>query len=182
MAFTALFHPYQHFLCLAITFCVIGQACTNTRLLSALEDRYAYECIHNDEEILRKLSETKQLLSKRQLRIYVVQCFDEQLFTNLKEDENNYIISAELVLTCADKKIVRRRWHARTRTALFHFLGHSGTTKKSTFVFPTSVVSCDLFCWWDSAWDSCRYSSRRECSTPCLPSLMIWTWTCRSLF
>ena len=90
----------------AITFCVIGQACSNHRLLSALDDRYAYECINNDEEILRKLAETKQLLSKRQLRIYVIQSFDEHLFTSLKDDENIYIISAELVLTCAEKKIV----------------------------------------------------------------------------
>ena len=86
---------------------MIGQACSNARLITALEDRYAYECIHDDEEILRKLAETKHLLSKRQLRIYVVQSFDEPLFTSLKEDENSYIISAELVLTCADKKIVK---------------------------------------------------------------------------
>jgi hypothetical protein len=92
---------------LAITFCVIGKACLNTRLISALEDRYAYECLNNEEQILRTLSETKQLLTKRQLRIYVIESFDESLFYNLKEDENIYIISAELVLTCAEKKIVR---------------------------------------------------------------------------
>lgn len=91
----------------AITFCVVGRACSNKRLLSALEDRYAYECNHDDEEVLRKLTETKQLLSKRQLKIYVIESFDEPLFTNLKEDENSYIISSQLVLTCADKKIVR---------------------------------------------------------------------------
>ncbi|CAF4118505.1 unnamed protein product [Rotaria sp. Silwood2] len=79
--------------------------CSNTRLLSALEDRYAYECINNEEQVLRTLSETKQLLTKRQLRIYVIESFDESLFHNLKEDENIYIISAELVLTCAEKKI-----------------------------------------------------------------------------
>ncbi|CAF1601547.1 unnamed protein product, partial [Adineta ricciae] len=88
-----------------ITFCVIGKACSNTRLLAALEDRYAYECLTDDEHVLRTLSETKQLLTKRQLRIYVVQSFDENLFYSLKEDENIYIISAELVLTCAEKKI-----------------------------------------------------------------------------
>jgi hypothetical protein len=93
------------FLFLAITFCVIGQACSNTRLLSALDDRYAYECLNNEEQILRTLSETKQLLTKRQLRIYVMESFEENLFYNLKEDENIYIISAELVLTCAEKKI-----------------------------------------------------------------------------
>jgi hypothetical protein len=92
---------------LAITFCVIGKACSNTRLLSALEDRYAYECINNEEQVLRTLSETKQLLTKRQLRIYVMESFDESLFYNLKEDENIYIISSELVLTCAEQKIVR---------------------------------------------------------------------------
>ncbi|CAF1595401.1 unnamed protein product [Adineta ricciae] len=88
-----------------ITFCVIGKACSNTRLLAALEDRYAYERFTDDEHVLRTLSETKQLLTKRQLRIYVVQSFDENLFYSLKEDENIYIISAELVLTCAEKKI-----------------------------------------------------------------------------
>jgi len=91
---------------LAITFCVIGKACSNTRLLSALEDRYAYECLNNEEQVRRTLSETKQLLTKRQLRIYVIESFDENLFYSLKEDENIYIISAELVLTCAEKKIV----------------------------------------------------------------------------
>jgi hypothetical protein len=35
-----------------------------------------------------------------------MESFDESLFFNLKEDENIYIISAELVLTCAEKKIV----------------------------------------------------------------------------
>ena len=99
-----IFHSLSLFV--AITFCVIGQACSNNRLLAALDDRYAYECINNDDEILRKLAETKQLLSKRQLRIYVIQSFDEHLFTSLKDDENIYIISAELVLTCAEKKIV----------------------------------------------------------------------------
>ena len=103
-------------LLVAITFCVIGQACSNNRLLSALDDRYAYECINNDEEILRKLAETKQLLSKRQLRIYVIQSFDEHLFSSLKDDENIYIISAELVLTCAEKKIVSLDWYVQ-RTA-----------------------------------------------------------------
>ena len=78
----------------------------NARLLSALDDRYVYECINNDEQVLQTLSETKQLLSKRQLRIYVIESFDESLFYNLKEDENIYIISAELVLTCAEQKIV----------------------------------------------------------------------------
>ena len=92
---------------LAITFCVIGKACSNTRLLAALEDRYAYECLNNDEHILRTLAESKQLLTKRQLRIYVMESFDESLFYNLKEDENTYIISSELVLTCAEKKMVR---------------------------------------------------------------------------
>ena len=103
----SLFLWIELFFSLAITFCVIGKACSNTRLLAALEDRYAYECLTDDEHVLRTLSETKQLLTKRQLRIYVVQSFDENLFYSLKEDENIYIISAELVLTCAEKKIVR---------------------------------------------------------------------------
>lgn len=105
----------------AITFCVIGQACSNSRLLAALDDRYAYENLQNDDEIRRKLSETKILLSKRQLRIYVVQSFDEPLFNTLKEDENSYIISAELVLTCAEKKIVTKSKRKR-RKKPFRFL------------------------------------------------------------
>jgi hypothetical protein len=36
-----------------------------------------------------------------------MESFDESLFYNLKEDENIYIISSELVLTCAEQKIVR---------------------------------------------------------------------------
>ncbi|UJR36548.1 hypothetical protein I4U23_029268 [Adineta vaga] len=88
-----------------ITFCVIGKACSNTRLLASLEDRYAYDCLTDEDHVLRTLSETKQLLTKRQLRIYVIESFDENLFYSLKEDENIYIISAELVLTCAEKKI-----------------------------------------------------------------------------
>lgn len=93
-----------HFL--AITFCVIGKACSNTRLHAALDDRYAYECLQDEDQIHRTLVESKQLLSKRQLRIYVMESFEENLFFNLKEDENTYIISAELVLTCAEKKMV----------------------------------------------------------------------------
>lgn len=92
---------------LAITFCVVGKACSNARLLAALEDRYAYECMNHDEQVLRTLPETKQLLTKRQLRIYVMESFEENLFYSLKEDENIYVISAELVLACAEKKMVR---------------------------------------------------------------------------
>lgn len=79
----------------------------NTRLLAALDDRYAYECLQDGDQIHRTLAESKQLLSKRQLRIYVMESFEESLFFSLKDDENTYIISAELVLTCAEKKMVR---------------------------------------------------------------------------
>jgi len=92
--------------CLGITFCVIGTACLNNRLLTALDDRYVFECINNEREVLQTLSQTKHFLSKRQLKIYVVDSFDENTFYSLKENENIYIISSELVLTCAEKKIV----------------------------------------------------------------------------
>jgi len=91
--------------CLAISFCVVGQACSNDRLLAALDDRYAYECLTTDDDIRRTLVENKQLLSKRQLKIYVLESFDDNLFTQLKDEENVYIISSELVLNCAEKKI-----------------------------------------------------------------------------
>ena len=84
----------------------MGSACTNSRLLTVLDDRYTYECMENENEILDTLSKTKDLLLKRQLRIYVVDSFDENIFNNLKENDNIYIISSELVLHCTEKDIV----------------------------------------------------------------------------
>lgn len=89
-----------------ISFCVVGPACSNQRLLAALDDRYAYECLNIDDDIRRTLLDNKQLLSKRQLKIYVLESFDDELFNRLKDEENVYIISSELVLNCAEKKIV----------------------------------------------------------------------------
>lgn len=92
---------------LAITFCIVGSACTNQRLLSALEDRYVYECIDDERQAVRSLVETKTLLSQRRLRIYVVDSFDDCIFQYLKENEDIYTISSELVLSCATKEIVK---------------------------------------------------------------------------
>ncbi|CAF3824073.1 unnamed protein product [Rotaria magnacalcarata] len=75
-----------------ITFCVIGEACSNIRLLSALEDRYAYECINSEEQVLRTLSETKQLLTKRQLRIYVIESFEESGFITNEISDATHVI------------------------------------------------------------------------------------------
>lgn len=58
-----------------------------------------------DDDLRRTLVENKQLLSKRQLKIYVVESFDESIFIQLKDEENIYIISSELVLNCAERKI-----------------------------------------------------------------------------
>lgn len=142
---------------LAITFCVIGKACSNTRLLAALDDRYAYECLHDEEQIHRTLSECKQLLSKRQLRIYVMESFEENLFYHLKEDENTYIISAELVLTCAEKKMVTIIFiDKKTKTKFDEYLGYTCSTKKSSIICSTSFFSYYLFCWWYSSRNSCK--------------------------
>lgn len=91
---------------LAITFCIIGSACKNERLLSSLEDRYVYECLTDERQAIRSINETKTLLSQRQLRIYVVDSFDDCLFQYLKDNEDIYTISSELVLSCAEKEIV----------------------------------------------------------------------------
>lgn len=89
------------------------------------------------------------------MRIYVVQSFDEPLFNTLKEDENSYIISAELVLTCAEKKIVKKiEKKPEKRRKFCVSSGHSGSTSKSSIVFSTIVVSCDLFCRWNSSRNS----------------------------
>ncbi|CAF3723637.1 unnamed protein product [Rotaria sordida] len=88
-----------------ITFCIIGSACSNKRLLSSLEDRYVYECIHDEREVIHTLTETKILLSQRQLRIYIVDSFDDSIFQYLKDNEDIYTISSELVLSCAEKEI-----------------------------------------------------------------------------
>ncbi|CAF3784988.1 unnamed protein product [Rotaria sp. Silwood1] len=39
-------------------------------------DRYVYECINDERQVIRTLVETKTLLSQRQLRIYIVDSFD----------------------------------------------------------------------------------------------------------
>ncbi len=91
---------------LAITFCLVGSAGSNQRLLSSLEDRYVYECINDERQAVRSLIETKTLLSQRQLRIYVVDSFDDCIFQYIKENEDIYTISSELVLSCAEKEIV----------------------------------------------------------------------------
>src|SRR5690349_2429052 len=70
--FLFLIKNFYFFLFLAITFCIVGTACTNQRLLSSLEDRYVYECIDDERQVIRSLIETKTLLSQRQLRIYIV--------------------------------------------------------------------------------------------------------------
>ncbi|CAF2063744.1 unnamed protein product [Rotaria magnacalcarata] len=88
-----------------IKFCIIGAACSNKQLLSSLEDRYVYECIDDEKETIRTLTETKNLLSQRQLRIYVVDSFDDCIFHYLKDNEDIYTISSELVLSCAEKEI-----------------------------------------------------------------------------
>ncbi|CAF4702010.1 unnamed protein product, partial [Rotaria sp. Silwood1] len=63
-----------------ITLCIIGSACSNKRILSSLEDRYVYECINDERQVIRTLVETKTLLSQRQLRIYIVDSFDVVYF------------------------------------------------------------------------------------------------------
>ena len=95
--------------CLAITFCIVGSACSNQRLLASLDDRYVYECIDDERQAIRSLTETKLLLTQRQLRIYVVDSFDDCIFQSLKENEDIYTISSELVLACAEKEMVTHR-------------------------------------------------------------------------
>ena len=94
---------------LAITFCIVGSACSNQRLLASLDDRYVYECIDDERQAIHSLSETKLLLTQRQLRIYVVDSFDDCIFQYLKENEDIYTISSELVLACAEKETVTHR-------------------------------------------------------------------------
>ncbi|CAF3602276.1 unnamed protein product [Rotaria sordida] len=134
-----------------ITFCIIGSACSNKRLLSSLEDRYVYECIHDEREVIRTLTETKILLSQRQLRIYIVDSFDDSIFQYLKDNENIYTISSELVLSCAEKEInipVPRRnrplycQHLSSVTELsdfVHYLG--GSVRKDYSDQVTHVIS-----------------------------------------
>lgn len=96
-------------LSLDITFCIVGSACSNTQLLCSLDDRYVYECIADERQAVRSFAETKQLLAQRQLRIYVVDSFDDCVFQYLKDNEDIYTISSELVLSCAEKGIVSHR-------------------------------------------------------------------------
>ncbi|CAF4613694.1 unnamed protein product [Rotaria sp. Silwood2] len=64
----------------AITLCIFGSAGSNKRILSSLEDRYVYEYINDERQVIRTLIETKTLLSQRQLRIYIVDSFDVVYF------------------------------------------------------------------------------------------------------
>lgn len=78
-----------------------------------------FECLNNDDEISKTLAETKHSLSQRRLRIYIVDSFDEEVFHNLRENENIYIISSELVLICAEKKVVGGERSSRHGTDAF---------------------------------------------------------------
>ena len=91
----------------AIRFGIVGSACSNQQLLAALEDRYVYECINDERQAIRTLAETKALLAQRQLRIYIIDSFDDCIFQYIKEKEDIYTISSELVLSCAEREIVR---------------------------------------------------------------------------
>jgi hypothetical protein len=109
-SFFCLFNKNEFFFSfLAITFCIVGSACLNQRLISSLENRYVYECINDERQAVRSLIETKTLLSQRQLRIYVVDSFDDCIFQYIKENEDIYTISSELVLSCAEKEIVKQK-------------------------------------------------------------------------
>jgi len=107
--FSYIFFSTKNCYFLAITFCIVGSACLNKRLLSSIEDRYVYECINDERQAIRTLAETKTLLSQRQLRIYVVDSFDDCIFQYIKENEDIYTISSELVLSCAEKEIVNKK-------------------------------------------------------------------------
>ncbi|CAF2911603.1 unnamed protein product [Rotaria sp. Silwood2] len=71
-----------------ITLCIFGSAGSNKRILSSLEDRYVYEYINDERQVIRTLIETKTLLSQRQL-----------------QNEDIYTITSEIVLSCAEKEI-----------------------------------------------------------------------------
>ncbi|CAF3416900.1 unnamed protein product [Rotaria sp. Silwood2] len=71
-----------------ITLCIFGSAGSNKRILSSLEDRYVYEYINDERQVIRTLIETKTLLSQRQL-----------------QNEDIYTITSEIVLSCAENEI-----------------------------------------------------------------------------
>ena len=137
---------------LAITFCIVGSACTNQRLLSALEDRYVYECIDDERQAVRSLVETKTLLSQRRLRIYVVDSFDDCIFQYLKENEDIYTISSELVLSCATKEIVNHFSSSMKINDRKYTLGYSCSAKKSSSLLSAFVIRCDLFRWYSTGY------------------------------
>ena len=83
----------------------MGSACSNSRLLTALTDRFVYECIEDERDVLQSFNETKYFLTQRQLRIYILDSFDDRLFRLLKENDEIYSISSELVLSCAEKQV-----------------------------------------------------------------------------
>lgn len=118
----------------AIRFCIVGSACSNQRLLAALEDRYVYECINDERQAIRTLAETKTLLAQRQLRIYIIDSFDDCIFQYIKENEDIYTISSELVLSCAEKEIVRDLLFERKTEAI--------VTSPRIFLFQEKIGLC----------------------------------------
>ncbi|CAF1144076.1 unnamed protein product [Rotaria sp. Silwood1] len=91
-----------------ITLCIIGSACSNKRILSSLEDRYVYECINDERQVIRTLVETKTLLSQRQL-----------------QNEDIYTIRSEIVLSCAEKEINISNSKSYTCNDFVHYLSES---------------------------------------------------------
>lgn len=129
---------------LVITFCIVGSACSNRRLLATLTDRYVYECLEDEREVMRSLTESKELLTQRRLRIYILDSFDDHLFQALKDHEDIYMISSELVLSCADKDLdipVPRRnrplYCQHLSSAVICFVG----IRKETHVCSSSPLS-----------------------------------------
>ena len=111
-----------------------------------MNDRYVYECLDDEREAIRSLIETKYLLTKRQLRIYILDSFDECLFQTLKENEDIYTISSELVLSCAEKEIdipVPRRnrplYCQHLSSAVICFVGIRKEIHVSSFDYPRSI-------------------------------------------
>ncbi|CAF3785003.1 unnamed protein product [Rotaria sp. Silwood1] len=67
-------------------------------------DRYVYECINDERQVIRTLVETKTLLSQRQLRIYIVDSFDVVYFNIIflyQEEIDHDIVNIYLQLSYA---------------------------------------------------------------------------------
>jgi hypothetical protein len=74
-----------------------------------------------------------------------MESFDESLFYNLKEDENTYIISAELVLTCAEKKMVKSSFISTKDFILFFVFKDIPVPRRNRPLYSqhlTSAVIC----------------------------------------